>query len=140
MIKGSLNWNGDRSYQQIVDAGWSGIRRATEFYLQTLKTLVNTPNTGTRKKRVRTTAGGAKGSTYTVYDHPSKPGEYPRKVTGHGQAGLKREYDEKALASRVGVMANVKYMATLELFRNRKLLMATLKDYWDQLATLAGAG
>lgn len=71
--------------------------RAAVFFQTVHKQMLNVPNTGVRMKRKRDTrqiigmsmvTGFRKGSTYTVYPNPSKPGEYSRKITGQGQSGV----------------------------------------------------
>lgn len=71
--------------------------RAAVFFQTIHKQMLNVPNTGVRMKRKRDTrqiigmsmvTGFRKGSTYTVYPNPSKPGEYSRKITGQGQSGV----------------------------------------------------
>lgn len=67
--------------------------RAAVFFQTAHKQMLNVPNTGVRmrRKRDRTLKDGTflkKGSGYTIYPDPSKPGEYSRKITGQGQSGV----------------------------------------------------
>ena len=67
--------------------------RAAVFFQTTHKQMLNVPNTGVRMRRKhdRTLKDGTvmkKGSGYTIYPNPSKPGEYSRKITGQGQSGV----------------------------------------------------
>lgn len=142
MMKATLNFN-DGTGQAVLDEGWDGIRRAVEYYWDRLQEALNVQNTGTRKRRKRDTTsrgGGPKGSTYTVYDHPSRPGEPPHKVTGAGRAGTLKELDQAAMTGRVGITANVKYMAILALHRDREFMLRTLKKFWLQIAKQAAGG
>lgn len=92
-----------------------------------------------RVKRKRTTRAGARGSTYTAYGNPSKPGEYPHLRTGIGQAGTAYEpttVEGVKMADykiRVGVTEAARYMTILELFRKRKGILDTFEDMKDQL-------
>jgi hypothetical protein len=74
-----------------------GMLRAMVFFQTTHMSMLNVPNTGVTMKRKRDTrqivgmsivTGFKRNSTYTIYPNPSKPGEYPRKITGQGQAGV----------------------------------------------------
>ncbi len=77
------------------------------------------------------------------YKDSSKPGEYMRARTGKGQAGLLYQPHDisgviaAGLRVRVGFDQGVHYMLTLELFRQRKGLLATLNDIRPQLQALA---
>jgi hypothetical protein len=62
--------------------------RAALYFQTAHKQNLNTPNSGVRHRRTRNTAAGKKGSSYTTYDNPSRPGEFPHKITGQGQAGV----------------------------------------------------
>lgn len=62
--------------------------RAAVFFQTAHKQMLNVPNTGVRMRRQRTTVAGKKGSSYTIYPNPSRPGEYPHKITGQGQSGV----------------------------------------------------
>lgn len=93
---------------------------------------LNVPNTGVR---VRKRGGG----TRTIYPNPSKPGEYPHKITGAGQAGLvyqpttAQAIKAEGLKVRIGHRINVKYMTILELYWQRKGLRDTVKETKDQI-------
>lgn len=89
-------------------------------------------------------SAGPKGSRRTIYTRPSKPGEYPRKRTGFGQASVMLDTHDvneiaRTLRVRVGYQANAHYMPILELYRDRKGLIDTLKDLRPQLEALASA-
>lgn len=118
---------------------------AARFYVDQHRLRLNVPNTGERRTRTRNTAGGPKGSTYTVYAHPSKPGEYPHKITGHGQQGV--AYQPASVAEvaaslfvRIGYFRPVRYMLVLELFRRRLGLVKTLRDLRATLKRIIGGG
>jgi len=121
-------------------------RQLKRFFHARVREAVNRPNTGTRRKRKRSTAAGGKGSGYTTYDRPSKPGEPPRKRTGHGQSQIVWEFngDNNAPAARVGVKENGLYMAYLELgtrrIAKRPWLQATLERHKAMIGRLAATG
>ena len=81
------------------------------------------------------------------YEEPSPPGnrfagEPPRKRTGFGAGNVQYELDNEALAGRVGVTVNARYMVWLELgtrwIAARPWMLATLRNVWNQLVALAG--
>lgn len=95
-----------------------------------------------QRTRTRDTRRGKKGSAYTDYRTPSKPGEPPHKRTAALQGGVQYELDKPKLTGRVGVVANVRYGLFLELgtrkMAARPFLLATLRKVWSQLQALAG--
>src|SRR5579859_2556051 len=109
MIASKINWNGDKVYQQAVDAGWDGIRRATVYYHERLKDAV-----GVSAK----VGKGTKAKDYRA----SAPGEAPRKRTGWLQKHILFELDQAALKSRVGVAKAALY----GIFQRR---LIQLKEY-----------
>jgi len=123
----------------LENATADGMAMATQYYHSELKRAVNRPNTGTRVKVKRQTAGGNKTSR-TIYNNPSNPGEAPRKRTGFGQRGIVREIDRQKIMARVGVTKNAIYMYYLELgtkhIARRPWLMATLKKKKQVMAKL----
>src|SRR6185312_17133594 len=76
-----------------------------------------------RVRRRRNTVAGRKGSQYTIFTDPSKPGEYPRLRTGIGRTGTTYAptTPEAVVANgmriRVGVTESGKHMLILELHR-----------------------
>lgn len=80
------------------------------------------------------------------YLTPSKEGEWLRKRTGHGQAGLLYEPTTpeavgKEGAVRVGWQKNVFYMALWgDLWRKRKGLLELVEELRPQLAAIGGKG
>jgi hypothetical protein len=124
--------------------------RAAVYFQQAYKQRVSIPNSGERRRRTRNTRAGKKGSQYTVYPNPSKPGEYPRLITGHGRDSLTYAPStvEGVIAAglkiRVGFRKIIRhplgnYMLILELFRDRKGLLEVLKETEPQLRALAMA-
>ncbi len=88
------------------------------------------------QRRVSTSAGPTrrKGSRYTTYSNPSKPGEYPHLRTGHGRASY--GYEPTTVAGVIGAGLKVKigvrqlghYMLILELHRQRLGILKTAED------------
>lgn len=138
MITSKLDWKGDGVPKVLFELGWESIRRAAHFFWERCVDAVNVPNTGERRRRTRTTSGGAKGTTYTVYPHPAPRGQPPHKVTGFGQRNIKEEFDKESMTARVGETVNAKYMIFHELNRHPWLL-ATLKKFLDQIKAHAEA-
>lgn len=132
--------------RQLRNATAVGLKRAAVYFHARVRAAVNRPNTGTRRKRKRTTVAGKKGSGYTTYDRPSLPGEAPKKRTGHGQSQIVWEFngDTRDPACRVGVKENGLYMAYLELgtrrIRPRPWLSAMLAQHRAMLGRLAATG
>lgn len=132
--------------RQLRNATSTGLKAAAVFYWAEARKAVGVANTGTRRKRRSKTAGGGKGSQYTTYDNPSKPGEPPRLRTGFGQSHIRHEYNgnKKDPAVRIGVTKKGLYMFFLEVgtrtIRPRPWLMATLKKHWRQIGRLAAIG
>ena len=144
MIQSRVTWNGDRATQVVLDAGWDGLRRAVIFFWNTLINVLNVSNPGERRRRKRNTRAGAKGSTYTIYPHPSRPGEPPRARTGWLKGHIQYEFDRATMSARVGVGLAAKYGLYLE-FGTRKMaprpwLFATLRKVLPQLKALAERG
>ncbi|MDO8598439.1 MAG: hypothetical protein Q7R45_17655 [Sulfuricaulis sp.] len=117
MFRAKHKDNSKEVYRWIEKAGWEGILRATVYFWQTVQQVLNVNNP-------------------PPYKTPSAPGEPPRKRTGFGQSNVIYETDRAGMRTRVGVLSNAKYLATLELFRNRPWLMATLRKVWPKLKAL----
>jgi hypothetical protein len=122
--------------------------RMAVYYEEQHRQRINIANPGVRHKRKRNTAAGKKGSQYTTYDTPSKPGEYPRVRTGHGRDSLTHEprtvqgVIDAGLKVCVGYRKIIShelgnYMLILELRKKRKGLLDTLKSMEPQLRALA---
>ncbi len=104
------NWKGEKLTKELLAAISEGVARATEFLWAAARQQVNIGNTGVRVTRKRSTSRGAKGSSYTIYPNPSRPGESPHKITGWGQSHIEREHDRENAIGRVGIMAGGEYM------------------------------
>ena len=116
----SVQWNGN-AIHEIEDASAKGLLRAAVYVQTHLMQRLNKP-----------------------YPPASKPGQYPAKRTGHGQAGVLYEpesIDEVARrqAVKIGYVENVFYMGILEAFKERLGLVKTMKDLGDQIDILATA-
>lgn len=106
----------------------AGINRASKFLQDELKVILNIPNSGVRKTRTRNTSAGKKGSSYTVYPDPAKPGDPPRKRTGNLQQNVLRDPPEpKEMYARVGITRNAKYGLYLEIGNHPWLKRTALK-------------
>lgn len=142
MIRVRVEWQGTPARQQVKRLLVEGLTRAVVFLWTEIQETLNVPNTGVRKKhRTRKTKSG-RPATYTVYPHPSKPGEAPRKRTGWLQRNVLYSIDPDAPSAAVGVQQNARYGAYLEVgtsrVKARPWLLATLERLKDQLAALIG--
>ncbi len=77
------------------------------------------------------------------YKTPSLEGDYPRKRTGAGQAGVVYAPDTPEQIARegrvrIGQMANSWYMLLLEFHRNRLGYQQTLADLRPRIAAILG--
>ena len=142
----TVKWHGNEFNRKLWRATASGLKRAAVFHHTKCRQAVSRPNTGTRMRRTRATAGGKKGSGYTVYADPSRPGEPPKLRTGTGRGEIVWEYngESKNPAVRIGVTKKGIYMMYLELgtrrIKPRPWLLETLKKHWAMIARLAAAG
>jgi hypothetical protein len=75
---------------------------------------------------------------------PSRPGEYPRKRTGQGQASV--VYGPESIAGiaaemkvRIGLVPSGKHLAILEFGRDRLGFVKTMADLQEQLKALISA-
>jgi len=114
-----FQFRGDEFNRRLRRATATGLKNAAIHYHARCRAAVNVPNTGTRRKRSRKTAGGEAGSQYTTYDRPSKPGEPPRKRTGIGKSAIRWEFNDNQRnpAVRIGVTRQGLYMAFWSLAR-----------------------
>jgi HK97 gp10 family phage protein len=140
----NIQWNGDELKKKLLEGGKEGIARATITLHTACQKAVSKPNTGVSKRRTRDTKRGKKGSQYTVYPHPSAPGEPPRLRKGFGRANIQAKFVNDGLTGRVGIFGNAAYMVYLE-FGTRRVaarpwLLATLEANKDELAKAAFAG
>jgi len=140
-----MSWNGDDILNRLQAEVAKRLLLAATFLQSEYRKRVNIPNTGTRRKRTRDTAAGKKGSSYTTYDNPSRPGEYPRKITGAGQQGT--AFEPASIAAivaggvevLVGHRKNVEYMAFLAQHFARKSIIDAATEVRGQLkAIIAG--
>ena len=107
MIASKLTFN-DPMREVIFPGGADIIKRITKFFWDSVQTALRVPNTGVYVR-------GKKGRPgFTYYPNPSKPGEPPHKITGHGAGGVVYEFSPDGLTSRVGLLPNVIYMLYLE--------------------------
>lgn len=129
--------------QGLEKATATGLIRAGQFYHSATRRAVSVPNTGRRKTRKRNTSRGPKGSSYTVYPGPSKPGQPPRLQTGHGRANIVFQFsgwNSHDPWTRVGVTRNALYMFFHEVGINgvkRPWMIPTLLKHADQIGQLA---
>lgn len=138
MIDAEFHWNGDRAEAFILGEAWERLVRAVEFLFQTIWRRLSTSAGPYYVRRKRNTSAGPKGSQYTKYANPSKPGEPPHLRTGWGRGNVFRDYDALKHEAIIGVSVNAKYMAILELFRNRPWLMETLRLARPQMEAILG--
>ncbi len=117
VMKAGHSWNGNGAAGFVKGIAWEGILRATVYFWQQCQQTLNVSNPH-------------------PYKTPSLPGEPPRKRTGFGQSSVTYETDKASLTTRVGILSVAKYMATLELFRNRPWLLATLKKTLPMLQAM----
>lgn len=123
-----------------------GLQRAGAFFHRQCVQAVSRSARPKYRKRRRDTVAGKKGSRYTVWMAPSKPGEAPHVRTGHGRSSIIYEYNGSSTNPRVrvGVLANAIYMAYLELgtrrIRPRPWLSAMLRKHAATLGRLACTG
>lgn len=123
---------------------WEALQRGVVFLWQQVQEALNVPNTGVRRKhRTRKTKSG-RAATHTVYPHPSRPGEPPRKRTGWLQRNVNYELDRKRLAGRIGIATNAKYGAFLELgtrrMQPRPFLLSTIRANMDAARAIMRGG
>ena len=140
----TVRWHGDKFLADLSEATNVGLQRAGAFYHTEARREVSRPNSGVRRRRSRNTRRGNKGSSYTVYPHPSKPGEPPKVRTGFGRQNVVMNWSgwkTKEPWVRVGVTKNGMYMYHLEIgtrhVKKRPWLVATLMKHQHTIAKLA---
>jgi len=120
------------------------ILRSIVFFQTQQRERMNVPNTGVRKTRTRDTVAGPKGSSYTVYSGPSKPGEYMHKITGQGQKGVVYGPEDpggiiaEGFKGRIGQAENSWYIPYLELELDRLGYRKTADDLRELVAAILG--
>ena len=108
-----LKWRGEDLKKFTNAALLEGIKKTGHALWRKSFQYAGVLNPGVPHKRTRDTSaqgGGKKGSQYTTYPHSSKPGETPRKRTGHGQANVVWGFDVRKIAARVGHRRLAMYM------------------------------
>jgi hypothetical protein len=129
----------------MVDAAADILLRMAVTLQVHLMQRLNTPNTGQRVRRTRTTVAGPRGSQYTIYPNPSRPGEYLHKRTGWAQAHVVYEPTTPSEVAqkgyvRVGWGKSAFYGAVWERkppAQARKGLLAALDEIRPQLMQMA---
>lgn len=115
----------DECRKQLRAASIKGVELAGLKVREAMQDVVGRPNTGVSVQRQRDTAAGKKGSSYTIYPNPSKPGEPPKVRSSYGQANIFNRMFPGEAKVKIGVGENAIYMAYLE-FQNRPWLVSTL--------------
>ena len=129
----------------------AGIRRATIFLHAQARIAVSVPNTGvtkTRKRKTKTKGGKTfeKGSSYTVYENPSAPGQPPRTRKRTGFRNVVHEYNDndRDPRGRVGVKQGGIHLAYLEVgtarVKARPWLLATLRKFGRIIGKMMATG
>lgn len=113
-----IRWHGDEQQRHIREALDKAIRQGAVLVQTKARMLCNRPAIRVRKKRVRRTAAGSKGSRYTIF-FGSLPGQPPMLRTGFGRRNILVEYDAATLTARIGPSKNAIYMAYLEVGTDR---------------------
>jgi hypothetical protein len=127
--------------EQLRREAANRLLRAAVYFQTQHQQRLGVPNTGTARKRTRDTVAGKKGSQYTVYLNPSRPAEYPHKVTGAGQANVTygpETQDEvaKELKVRIGLKPLGGHLAILEFKRDRLGFLKSAAELQDQVKAL----
>jgi hypothetical protein len=121
-------WYTEAAFQVLKKKAAQQLLAVGVFFVRSHANRLNVSNPGTRRKR-----RGGRGS-YTVYDSPSKRGEYPRARTGALKRGQRYSPTTvegviaNALTIRVGMLKNVFYGVVLEMRLGRLGLLKTLED------------
>lgn len=118
---------------------WYGAQRLAELKNATARGLLAAAVTLQSEEKARVNVSNQQGKA------PSSPGEYPRKRTGFGQAGIVYEPTTVAgvaqgMRVRVGYLRNAFYLGYLGVKRKRKWLVDTVKSIRATLATVATGG
>lgn len=120
MMNLKIKWYGDQAIQAIGEDIWTRLVRATEYFLQELKVVLNVRNP-------------------PPFTTPSLQGEPPRKRTGWLQSHVVREYDREQYRSRVGLGANAFYGLILETVGKRPWFLVTLRRLMPTIQRLIGS-
>lgn len=114
----TLRWFGDRVKSVTIRAAQDAVRQAGMYLVSRCRLIANTPAKRIRRRRVRNTSAGSKGSSYTEFI-PSRPYQPPALRTGFGRRNIDMEFDANAIVARVGVRTSASYMIYLELGTGR---------------------
>lgn len=137
--------------RQAQQAAGKRLLRAALYFVQYHQQKTGLSAEPYTRTRTRTTSRGPKGSTYTDYARPSRPGEYPRKRTGGGQANILYDPPTPAGAGaegkvRIGarnlqLIGNppLPHMLFLESKRDRLGFRQSAADLKDQIRALLEA-
>lgn len=117
-----VNWQGPERERELEAAVGNGLARCAVYFQTQHKLRLNSSNP-------------------KPYLNSSKPGEYPKARTGFGRDGHAYEPTSPAAmaaegAVRLGYLANVWYMAFLEVYRGRLGLVHTLNSLKSQLVRI----
>lgn len=129
----SVKYNREVFNARITKRAAQALKAAALVLDRECRIAVGQPNTGESRTRTRDTSRGKAGSQYTVYPHPSRPGEPPRLRTGFGRSSIfnRTAGTEKNPIEQVGVLGNGAYMFLLEVgtkhIARRPWLLATLE-------------
>lgn len=144
MITTRVEWSGDQAAEAVRSLTLERLTRATLKLWERVTEALNVPNTGERVKHPTKKTPSGRAVTYTIYPHPSLPGEPPRKRTGWLQRNTLYDIDEQAISGRVGVQQNAKYGAYLELgtrrMKARPFLLATVQKCIAELRAIIAGG
>ncbi|HEX5272703.1 MAG TPA: hypothetical protein VFW33_19535 [Gemmataceae bacterium] len=143
-INARLKIDPDKIVKELESRAWEGIQRATVFLHSKVKEALNVPNSGERRKHPARKTPSGRAASYTVYPHPSRPGEPPRKRTGWLQSQVAYDLDRTRLQGRVGVRVSARYGLYLELgtrrMQARPFITAPIVQYRAQLDALIRSG
>lgn len=115
---------------------WYGAERMAELKNASARGLLAAAVTLQSEEKARVNVSNQQGTA------PSKAGEYPRKRTGFGQAGI--VYEPQTVAGvaqgmrvRVGYLKGSFYLGYLGVKRGRKWLIDTVRSIAGKLAAIA---
>jgi len=115
----AIKWNGPVVKKQVNNAVLQGIRAVTVSLYHACREAADVPNTGAEITLSRPPAPGERKrnkTQRTIYPDSSKPGEPPRRRTGHGQRNIVCGWTRTPfIEGRVGFTANARYMMFHEL-------------------------
>lgn len=132
----SMTWKGDQAVKLINMEAGKRVDAALRFTRDKAKQVVS------RAQPVRI-YGKKAGRSRKGLD-PSKPGEPPKKLTGHLRMNIRKEFDPALVEGRVGVGTNVPYSKHLELgtrkMAARPWLRPTLVNNASEIRRRFGVG